>query len=228
MMDIFEYWFLDSAIEEVIVCNWIIPDEHGVIHLNRINHGLSFEETAIVLNRLFRQGDLLAGFGSDFDDVTYYPINGFTPSLEETIDALENKLYMCYFLTQQGGNRWESASSPNWNKFFVGFTGSEESDLYSANRDLLAEYLKVCHLISYGSSRYLPISETVIWEELSPWNATYWKSFPLGYRLRFKRRITEIELSELSEEIHEREKLVNEWHRNTRKWYTNYFKSTKS
>ena len=84
-----------------------------------------------------------------------------------------------YYLTPQGGARWEAVANPNWDIFFGGRIGYDPDEAYleSKNRDLLKRKLGLSEFLS--SVVHIPGSEK--WEILKPWQATYWKNLPMGW-----------------------------------------------
>jgi hypothetical protein len=213
-----EYWFLDTAVEDVIGFSWVVPDERNCLAINRAPINLNIAEIADILETLFQKGDLLA--------VLYADLNfskGFIPSREQIEAGLEQRLginNLGYFLTPQGGEKWESVSKPNWNKYFTGATGQQEGYLMSASKVLLETYLEMKCL----AREECYISGTEVWETLIPWQATYWKSLPIGHKVHYQYREHDIIIpSELDERYAEYQQ-ANEWLSGIRKWYTNYFK----
>jgi len=225
-MNKFEYWFLDTAVEMIIGVSWIIPDQqYGLLGINRAPLNLSITEIAHILYSLFQQGDLLAFGPSDTDDFDL--IEKFAPSLSEIEDALEEKFPLAYFLTPQGGEKWESVSKPKWEQYYIwtqGFDVIDEGQLICANREIAEKLLASSHLFSYGNCRNYIIPGTQVWEILTPWTATYWKTLPIGYYVCYQKRTVEIDENQLSFELKERETKAEEERRFLRKWYTDYFK----
>ena len=214
-MDKLEYWFLDTAVEMVIGLSWVIPDEkYGTLGINRAPLNLTVTKIADMLHSLFQQGDLLVTTPSDLNDFGF--TRGFTPSYTDIKAALEGQFPLFYFLIPQGGVRWESVSRPKWEWYFKWVEGTEpidEGDLACANRELAEKLLALCHLLSSGNCHSYLIAGTEVWERLTPWQPTYWKTLPVGYRVRYQRSSIEIdELSEQSLELIESEKQATAWY----------------
>jgi hypothetical protein len=219
-MNKLEYCFLDNAVEEVIGFSWIVPDErYGYLAINRAPLNLTVAEITDVLHGLFQKGDLLAITPSDLDE---YGVNrGFIPSKSEIDLAIYQKINLFYFLTSQGGNKWESVSHPNWNFYLSGYDGCSSC----ADRKLLEAYLALYHLIDHGNSRAYIIPGTESWETLTPFQPTYWKTLPIGYQVRYETKIVEFdESAKRDPKLIERDKQAKNWCYSTRIWYTNYFK----
>ncbi|MEG4322318.1 MULTISPECIES: hypothetical protein [unclassified Microcoleus] len=219
-MNKFEYWFLDTAVTEVVGFSWIVPDDrYGDLAINRAPLNLTVAEITDLLHCLFQTGDLLATTPSDFDE---YGFNrGFIPSKSEIESAIHQRINLFYFLTSQGGEKWECVSHPNWNLYMTGCDGF----LGCADRKLLEAYLALYHLIDHGNTRAYIIPGTESWKILTPWQATYWKTLPIGYEVRYESRSVEFdESAKRDPKLIEREKKANNWYSSTRIWYTNYFK----
>ncbi len=241
-MNRFEYWFLDIAVEEVIGFGWIVPDDqYGCIAIDRAPLELTIDEIADILHSLFQKGDLMAVSAEDFDDLRQIK-GGFIPSLVEIKAALREEINLGYYLTLKGGEQWESVSKPKWNQYFHwGYNVLMCADRAIGER-LLAEHdlLFADELDSYI------ILETSMWEEVVPWQATYWKNLPIGYRVHFQSQSSNEQLEKFStfdegegwvdfirhkdgrverqpQTLIARRKQSQEWYDNIRQWYINYF-----
>ncbi|NJK66885.1 MAG: hypothetical protein HC941_10350 [Microcoleus sp. SU_5_3] len=198
----------------------MVPDEqYGDLAINRAPINLTVAEITDVLHGLFLKGDLLAITSSDLDE---YGVNrGFIPSKSEIELAIHQKINLFYFLTIQGGEKWESFSQPNWSLYWTGYGNF----LGSADRKLLETYLALYHLIDHGNTRACIIPGTELWEILTPWQPTYWKTLPIGYQVRYESRSVEFdESAKRAPKLIEREKQAKNWYYSTRIWYANYFK----
>jgi hypothetical protein len=223
-MDKYEYWFLDSAIKDVIGLSWIVPNEQNCLAVNRLALDLNVAEISGVLDRLFQRGDLAATTPADclFQRGDLAATRGFTPSHEQIVAALNEQIPLSYFLTVQGGERWEAYSKPDWSKYFSGVMNldTQEAELEGATKNVIDKYLEVkCFL----SNIYWCISGTEIWETLTPYHATYWKSLPVGYRVRYQFKEGEIFSPSETDLNYSEYQQANEWYSNIRKWYIDYF-----
>ena len=86
---------------------------------------------------------------------------------------------------QKGGGVWETLSRPNWDLFDWDSYGLDPNDgeITSTSRKLTEEFLRVRHQQSFSEDLLVP--ESVKWEILTPWQATYWKELPEGHRVSF-------------------------------------------
>ncbi len=107
-------------------------------------------------------------------------------------------------LTPKGGSVWERIAKPDWNRFvdLRSYRGHDSSSARSfievaegRNLDFLTRYATAYGL--HQSRGIDPHGERVLGEwklrtlaPARPWNATYWKSFPVGYRIRVQVQTT--------------------------------------
>ena len=85
---------------------------------------------------------------------------------------------MSYGMTSRGGARWEAVAKPDWSRFLDESAGldPDEVEVAGLDRDRVAS-----HIRRYTRFAVVPGSER--WETLIPWQATYWKTIPRGYRV---------------------------------------------
>ncbi|MBI3651514.1 MAG: hypothetical protein HY231_10890 [Acidobacteria bacterium] len=189
-MNKIEYWLLDhivlggDSIGELLADRW---NQHS----NEPPHDFSPSELKEALDSLFRRGDILAEEYNRtkrrFEDVL------FIPSLDQIEDCFTRRSVIYYRLTQQGGRCWEQYSNPDWNKFVTGdfgFPPVNQANIASCDRSLVEAYF-ACPWFKKSHS---VIEGTESWEVVTQWQATYWKTLPIGYRLNF--RYTEKESSQ--------------------------------
>jgi len=81
-------------------------------------------------------------------------------------------------MTSRGGARWEAVAKPDWSRFLDESAGldPDEVEVSGPDRDRVASHLRQHTLFAV-----VPDSER--WETLIPWQATYWKTIPRGYRV---------------------------------------------
>lgn len=114
-MDRAEYWILDAIAEGMWLLGTLKPD---IVQMafNRPGHGLDYDALIGLLDRLFRDGDLVADRVSlpNWEDSQL-----FVPTREEIVDllAVVGGPDVFYGLTAQGGARWEAVSAPDWERF---------------------------------------------------------------------------------------------------------------
>lgn len=216
-----EYWFLDAAIRLKIPFHWLSADNVDEI-LNRPHHNLSRSELPVVLERMFERGDLFLEYRnhSEQRSRTRAPSRSeieaaLYMSHTERIDQAEQ---VFYGVTALGGALWETLSHPQWDDFFLEGYGIDpyEGEMSASTRSLIEERLA---LIPYDSFIKAIVPESVRWSVLQPWEATYWKQLPIGYRIEF----TYLPLSEAETLARSTPPdHVQAWYQRVSRWYTSY------
>jgi hypothetical protein len=167
---------------------------------------MSFTTLVQTLFHLCQRGDLGVFKVANFNEWDEQPIS---PVLLDLEAALSGTLDFSYVLTTQGGRRWEEVSKPDWSRYtFIG--GSEMMFINAGDRRIAEEYLE---LYPHLTGDIIIVADSVEWEVMQPWRATYWKTIPVGYRIRF--RTTSKKLEPSPDWVHERWSALS-------KWYTNY------
>jgi hypothetical protein len=91
---------------------------------------------------------------------------------------------ICYKLTTQGGAKWESLYNPNWNRYYT-YINVENANhqlcIAGGSSDILKEFL--AYQIAHPFKK-VDIN-SIKWEILEPWDATYWKTLPIGYQVSY-------------------------------------------
>ncbi len=155
---------------------------------------------------------------------------------------LDSEFYskeLYFFLTEKGGKQWEFCSNPKWNKYFRrcihnwesvseilrnNYIPPNGSTLCCANRKIGEKIIAIEHLLERPQFIPYPIKDSAIWETLTPWNPTYWKTLPCGYAVSYQVKLVEVdenvknpnEPQELIEEI----KQARKWYDDVTNWYT--------
>lgn len=177
-----EYWLLESVAELKIPIRYL-DSEDLEIDLNKPGHGMDRTLLIETLQKLYSEGLIIAGRLDGVDD-------NFSFSKEQLTIALNEKLQkgQHYFgLTKKGGQYWEAFASPNWDYFIDGaFEPAEEGsyefgELICSVKSNLESYFRSIRYYEYDVEK-----ESIRQDILEPWEATYWKEFPKGYRIRFQ------------------------------------------
>jgi hypothetical protein len=238
------YWFLDSAIENVIGFSWIVPNKMGDIGINLEPLNISIYEMAKTMQHLFDEGNMLAIKPIDLNylyfeqkevlNITLLSKKGFIPSFSQIEHALKQQevgIYVAeelyYFLTVKGGDLWEYFSRPRWNMYIghaMQLTGDIE--ITSINPNMIKKFLELYHLFNYDSCNvYSPVLDTQKWAEVIPFQYSYWKSLAMGYKVSCKITSEEVdrESTNKNRELLNQRREANNWYRSTMKWYANYY-----
>lgn len=211
-MDKNEYWLLDSVVEGWYSLRWLVAEDISGA-FNKPSHGLNRDELVSVLDRLFQCGDLLA----ERMEKTV-PKGFFIPTQTEIEEAFDGRLTCFYGLTSQGGARWEEVSRPQWERYLSAWASLDppEAEIVGSDRQMveryysLSEYFLKVSAVPPGSQQ---------WDVLEPWQATYWKTLPLGHRVRFN-----CEWVDPSPDP-SRDLPAWEWLGELQNWYTRYTES---
>lgn len=89
-----------------------------------------------------------------------------------------------YVLTARGGRTWEHYARPDWSCYVASYIGyhPQEGTIHASSREAAEAEFQRC--MDDGDIAQ-PIPESKQGEVLVPWQATYWKELPSGYRLRY-------------------------------------------
>lgn len=183
-----EYWILEAVVTFQFSLSLLVNEEIEM-HLNKESHGLDRKPLVEILERLFAAGLIEAHKESDLDNT--YSLNSdqidIALNVNSKIENYNNGVY--YGLTAKGGRVWEIFAKPDWNNFIdessttsddYDETGIWESEIICAVREKVEDYFNT------PDTEEEIILETVIWDEIKPWQATYWKQLPIGYRVHYK------------------------------------------
>ncbi|WP_333151902.1 hypothetical protein [Microcoleus sp. B9-D4] len=183
---------------------------------------LSHAELVVAADRLFQKGYILAGFRTEDEKI----IEDITLNSSQIQAHLDGKLNTFYYLTPQGGARWESLTHPNWNHYEQWCMGSRpdkitgliKSEITCCSRQIIE---KLINFSEHLHSQTI-ISETCVWEEIYSWKATYWKTLPKAYKVTYQYRHFEwcISPNTPQEWIDKDRQARQWWHSEILQWYT--------
>nr|WP_216670412.1 hypothetical protein [Microcoleus asticus] len=214
---------LNPKVEYLILEFAVIFSYYGLRNVAYSMH-LSHAETALAADSLFQRGDIKATvFADEYDD---YHTDGNSDVILTRAgiqDHLDGRLLASYYLTPQGGARWEAMAHPDWNKFsIVNFLGQfpYEEGFLGTQREIIEQLLALDRLLFMY--KHIPGSEK--WNVLEPWEATYWKTLPRGYYVSCEFQHSDFFTWKLDDntpaEIVEEYKQASQWYENVKKWYT--------
>lgn len=206
-----EYWLLDIVVTRPYPLDILMAANVEEV-LNRTNsHHLPCHMLVNVLDQMFRQGYLQSmSWNSDLD--IWEPMRNLIISRSVIEAALNEEIELMYGLTAQGGATWEAKLHPNWQKYRnedVSCESSDIAEITAGSKEMINEYMSLV----FPSYLYplVPIPESITNEQLSPWQATYWKSLPVGYRIRFNYQVIQTELAP-SDTFLQRYGLITQWY----------------
>ena len=211
---------LNQEIEYLLLKCAVVFNDNGLINIASSEH-LSHAETALAADSLFQKGDIKARVFADEYDAEGTPDVVFT--MAGIQDHLDGRLRASYYLTPQGGARWEAMAHPDWDKFFiVNFLSNfpYEEGILGTQREIIEQLLAVDRLILIHE--HIPRTEK--WNLLEPFQATYWKTLPRGYHVSCEHKSSDFCPWELDNntpaEIMEDYQRASQWYENLQKWYT--------
>lgn len=180
-----EYWILESVVEFQLPLGVLVNKEIELA-LNKESHGLDRKSLVKTLERLFAEGLITVHKDDNTFSLNAKQINN---ALNENHKIENYDEWLYYGLTAKGGKVWEAFAKPDWNNFID--ASSTTSDDYDETRICEAEIICAVkeHVEDYFNTPDIEeelISESDIWDELTPWQATYWKQLSTGYRVRYK------------------------------------------
>ncbi|WP_333220736.1 hypothetical protein [Microcoleus sp. Pol12A5] len=206
---------------EYLILEFAVIDNYYELRRVAYSMHLSHAETALAADSLFQRGDIKAKVFADEDDTE--GTSNVILTRAGIQDHLDGRLLASYYLTPQGGARWEAMADPDWNKFsIVNFLGQfpYEEGFLGTQREIIEQLLALDRLLFM----YEHIPGTEKWNVLEPWKATYWKTLPRGYYVSCEFQHSDLCPWELDDntpaEIVEEYKQASQWYENVKKWYT--------
>jgi len=190
-----EFWLLTNAVESQLPFGILTlpewphgdnPDATIDVVLNKRGHGLDRRQLADTLLRMLGRGWI------ELSRITQERRPPDSPDHSEMIQMLDERGLFCdgvyYGLTAKGGAVWEAFARPEWDRY-VGHTlefadpdgdNTEVHEIVATDRKRLRRYMEAVAYempIEAGSEDYT---------DILPWQATYWKSLPVGVRCTFR------------------------------------------
>jgi hypothetical protein len=177
-----EYWLLETVVELGVDLSALTKPHLGE-SLNKQPHGLSRDQLLADLSRLFAEKLIVA---KTADDRPFTPTPGqIVEALDRTSDDMMRGTW--YFLTPKGGAVWEAFAHPEWTRYVEIYPSSDDNCL-TEFRCLSLPYLQcffhAMELQGPGTGPDTKKQLVLEWDQLEPWDATYWKRFPRAHRLR--------------------------------------------
>ena len=213
-----EYWILETLVRfKYPLSDYASPD-HELI-FNQPSHGLNRADLLDTLEAMVRARWIETHWWDD-SIVEDSESGAFFPERDEIDKAMDGRrviemdwasrqsplLYAQ--LTPLGGSIWESFACPKWERFIDDCIQTEVGELSSIEKGNLEYYLLHAHYLGI-----IVKAETLKWEIVSPWEATYWKTFPQAHRVRFERHQEELSDSDEQRSIPHSFMTSLEWYR---------------
>jgi hypothetical protein len=178
-----EFWLLNCAVYSDCPLSFL-PEPGCLTVFNKIaGHGLAIESLVKILAGLFDRGWIAAHrlqFGTREDKaLNSMPEDAIRNALHEQ-RPLRKQPYTSFVLTPLGAAIWEEFAAPQWDRY-IDYADQVPGEFVGASEWRIRKYFG---LVQHLGIEVLP--ETVVWDEIRPWNATYWKTLPVGYRVQFE------------------------------------------
>jgi hypothetical protein len=180
------YWLLDAAALGWMPLEWLTADNVCEVFNTRRGHELSFPDLVDTLEGLFQSGDLIA------ERLEQNHLTGeFVPSRPDLVAGLSGQVWLYYGLTGQGGARWEAFARPDWSRYIDASYWTDTTDgdievgeIVAQDKHAVEQYLAALYA-HYVNPTYTIHPDSEHWDLLIPWDVTYWKTLPQGYRVHF-------------------------------------------
>jgi hypothetical protein len=196
-----EYWLLDIAVTRYISTGYLLLSPYGGMDVPPFVSIFSKKTIVLSLIKLFELGYLL-GLRNRGDDP-------FIPNEQEIEEALclkkadELDRVFLYFLTPEGGKKWESLSNPKWNTYT---TLLWDGDIRQPKIGEVGEAAILAIELPWLQKRLntffvepnLPLYENLwprminqnIYKDI-PYQPIYWKTFDECYWVKFNYELVE-------------------------------------
>ncbi|QVL34404.1 hypothetical protein KIH39_11000 [Telmatocola sphagniphila] len=180
-----EYWILNQLAHLCFEPFWF-DDRHAGGALNTQSHGLDNSQLAATLHYHYSKDWIR------FETFDEQPLHFSLEDIVAAIEPKENQVRSFACITELGGAIWESFAKPNWGTYLQhhGSVNSddetEEIEILATDRRKIDSYLLLLDQY-FENGQFWCVDRSTLREELlSPFNVTYWKQLPQGYRLTFR------------------------------------------
>ncbi|MGL5944078.1 MAG: hypothetical protein ACRC2S_27670 [Waterburya sp.] len=212
-----EYWLLDIALTRYISTGYLLLDSYGGMDVPPFVTIFSEEEIVSSLIKLFKLGYLL-GLRNRGDDP-------FIPNEQEIKEALcpkkayELNRFFLYFLTSEGGKKWESLSNPNWNTYttLLWDVDTDEQGINEAAILAVEQFWLQKRLNTFFAEPNLNLYDylwpRMIGQSISkviPYQPIYWKTFEECYCIKFNYELVEQSVIDSEALASYRKNMINE------------------
>ena len=182
-----EYWLLETVVESQFPVSDLMANNLEEI-LNKKGHELTQNALIETLHRLIVSGLISAKNKVDAPISTPQQIERALNEPRWHIgSSVDRRAITRYELTQAGGAQWEAFAAPDWQKYIY-TSGHWQDDIKQmiweavcADKTLLEEYFE--SMCFYRPNRASLAS--VEWDDIAPWDVTYWKQLEGAHRVRF-------------------------------------------
>lgn len=194
-----EAWLLQTAVKYFVPLTLLAMSDEAIYwQFYHSSHHMTRDELLQTLWALFERGDLIAD---------HELLGEHVPTREQISAALVPPVRqpnggvawgtgpdapLSYGLSPAGAARWERLAKPDWARYFAmeGFEEHEQEcrEVVAGSRNHLDELLQHSRGL-WG--REIDAGSLEL-DVVTPWEATYWKTLPAGYRARFSDRYEQV------------------------------------
>ncbi|NMO20469.1 hypothetical protein HPC49_24460 [Pyxidicoccus fallax] len=182
-MDVLDLWLLEVAMELPTPLHMLVePNPHVALNMPD-DPRFSREELCERLSLLAERGLIRIHELPDGLEELYSP-----EEISRAIDARKPRSFFGYELTPEGGAAWERLARPDWGRYVNAGQEPTADDapnawvIEAASLETAEEELRFHEQLGDENQ---PVHESKRVEELVPWQVTYWKTLPRGYRLHY-------------------------------------------
>jgi hypothetical protein len=181
-MDYGEYWFLEIAIDGGIPFRFVDGSPRYLQEQwNLPWHELNRSQVLDVLERLQSAGDIA------IRDEDNRPIGLSRDEMNEEIESRRRGPDVkMYWLTPQGGARWEQFTQANWDCYHSWDWDPDEDDVLEIGCISPDAVERAFQYVAPWNQYFRVIADSVSRRKDMPWQATYWKTIDVGYIIRFR------------------------------------------
>jgi hypothetical protein len=174
-----EYWLLNNVVVAPCPVSFLVHNEIKEL-FNNPGHRLSRQRLVETLCEMSNRGWIE---GYRLEGRISLTVAEIERGLTER--STEEGTELGYQLTALGGAVWEAFAAPDWDRYLHVWTSAEGelNEYFSASRWRVEKYLSLVHHLGI-----LIAPNSIVWDDVAPWGATYWKTLPHGHRVSFLHR----------------------------------------
>ena len=173
-----ENWLLNAVVEAGVPLKFLASDDvEGLF--NKRGHLMERAKLIELLCGLHSRGWIKADQGDDSIPIDEAMVeSAFMADYDPRNDQA-----VCYRLTATGGDAWEAFAAPRWDRYLrtrLNFS-AKSGYVEGADESRVEEYVSKVHLFGWNI-----VKESIVREKLEPYQATYWKTLPYGFRVEYQ------------------------------------------
>jgi hypothetical protein len=174
-----EYWLLNCVVEAGCPVKFLVSDDIEEL-FNKRGHLMERQRLIETLCELHSRGWIKSDRGEipvllDSDQIE--------AALVEEFDSKRDDQGVYFRLTEEGGAAWERFAAPRWDRYLrtrLSFSKSTGA-ISGATKWRVEKYLSLVHHLGT-----IVDPNSIVRQVLAPYQATYWKTLPIGYRVEYR------------------------------------------